>query len=97
MIREIITVDPKTGESTSNIINNKLYGVYNVISNKTVRQYEHFRIWWKNKNPEIPGSNMEKTNRGYFIDGYNVDLASADQWFAATKNNKNWKPKNFKK
>lgn len=96
-IREIITtkVDKETGEEIqiSNIINGKLYGVYHVISNKTVREYEKFYVYWKNKDKNIPGSIMERTNRGYFIDGYHVDEKAIETWFAKTKNNRNWRPK----
>ena len=69
--------------------NGLLYGVYSVISHKTVRNKERFVVRWRNKDKSIPGFTMEETNRGYFIDGYNVDLKSADKWFALTKNNKN--------
>jgi len=96
-IREIITtkVNKETGEEiqVSNIINDKLYGVYHVISNKTVRENEKFHVYWKNKDKNIPGSIMERTNRGYFIDGYNVDEKAVETWFAMTKNNRNWRPK----
>lgn len=96
-IREIITtkVNKETGEEVqiSNIINDKLYGVYHVISNKTVREHEKFYIRWKNKDKNIPGAIMERTNRGYFIDGYNVDEKAIETWFTMTKNNRNWHSK----
>ena len=96
-IREIITtkVNKETGEEIqiSNIINGKLYGVYDVISNKTIREHEKFYVYWKNKDKNIPGSIMERTNRGYFIDGYHVDEKAIETWFAMTKNNRNWRPK----
>lgn len=96
-IREIITtkVNKETGEEIqiSNIINGKLYGVYSIVSNKTVRVYERFIRRWKNKDKSIPGSIMEKTNRGYFIDGYHVDEKAIETWFAMTKNDRNWRSK----
>ena len=90
-----VLVDKETGEEVqiSNIINGKLYGVYSVVSNKTVREHEKFIRRWKNKNKNIPGSIMERTNRGYFIDGYNVDEKAVETQFAMTKNNRNWHPK----
>lgn len=96
-IREIFTemVDHETGEiiMVSNIRDGKLYGVYSVVSNKTVRQKEKFCIRWKNRDKKVPGLLMEFTNRGYFIDGYNVDEKAVDTWFLATKNNRNWRPR----
>jgi len=96
-IREIITtkVDKETGEEIqiSNIINGKLYGVYSVVSNKTVREHEKFIRRWKNKNKNVPGAIMEHTNRGWFIDGYNVDEKSTNDWFTMTKIDRNWHPK----
>ena len=70
----------------------KLYGVYSVVSNKTVRKSENFFVRWRNKNKEIPGKEMIKTNRGWFIDGYNVDEKSADTWFNMTGNDRKWRP-----
>ena len=79
-----------------------LYGVYAVVSNKTVRQNEKLYIVWYNKDESIPGSKMVKTNRGYFIDGYNVDEKAVTTWFDMTKldrtkksnfKNKSWKNK----
>lgn len=96
-IREIITtkVDKETGEEIqiSNIINGKLYGVYSVVSNKTVREHEKFIRRWKNKNKNVSGTIMEHTNRGWFIDGYNVDEKSINDWFTMTKIDRNWHPK----
>ena len=96
-IREIISQreDKETGEIflVSNIKDGKLYGVYNVVSNKTVRENEKFYIRWRNKNENVPGTLMERTNRGYFIDGYHVDEKAIESWFAMTKNNRNWRPK----
>ena len=73
--------------------NGLLYGGYSVISNKTVRAKEKFMVRWINKNPDIPGKEMIKTNRGYFIDGYNVDLRSTNLWFSLTGLDKNYRPK----
>jgi len=70
----------------------KLYGVYSVISNKSVRMNERFYVCWYNKTKEVPGKKMVKTNRGWFIDGHNVDEKSADMWFEMTKNDKAWRP-----
>lgn len=66
-----------------------LYGGYSVISNKTVREKEKFLIRWRNKNPNIPGKEMIKTNRGYFLDGYNIDERSTKLWFTLTGLNRN--------
>lgn len=53
----------------------KLHGLYSIISNKTIREHEKmFKRFPRNK--YVPG-NLIQTNRGYFIDGKNVDLASA--------------------
>lgn len=66
--------------------NNKLYGIYNVISKKTIRKDEkYFKKFRGYKS--VPG-NMVKTNRGYFIDGYNVDPKSANIWFESVKLNR---------
>lgn len=70
----------------------KLYGMFSVISNKTVRAKENFFVRWKNKNKDFPSKEMIKTNRGWFIDGHNVDEKSADIWFNATGNDRNWRP-----
>ena len=78
-----------TKEEKSVFENGLLYGVYAVVSHKTVRQKEKFVVRWRNRDKSIPGITMEQTNRGYFIDGYNVDLKSANLWFASTKNDKN--------
>lgn len=86
--------NPETQEVQSDFINGLLYGGYSVISNKTVRAKEKFLVRWKNKDPNIPGKEMVKTNRGYFIDGYNVDERSVKLWFALTGCNRY---KKFKK
>ncbi len=82
-------LDNIKNEEVSVFINGLLYGIYSVISNKTVRVKEKFLKRWYNRNPEIPGEEMIKTNRGYFIDGYNVDQRSVDLWFYSTKLNRN--------
>ena len=61
----------------------KLYGIYSVVSNKTIRPAEKYYKKFRG-NKQVLGS-MEKTNRGYFIDGYNVDMASANMWFDYVK------------
>lgn len=100
-IREIITevVDPQTGEITevSNFQNGLLYGLYAVVSNKTVRAKERLMIRWKNRNSSVPGNEMIKTNRGWFLDGYQLDEKSTELWFTATKNHRSWRPKENKK
>lgn len=100
-IREIITkvVNKETGEITevSNFQNGLLYGIYSVISNKTVRDKEKLMIRWWNKNKNVPGNEMIKTNRGWFLDGYHIDERSIEQWFIATKNDRSWRPGKSKK
>lgn len=95
--KEIITevVDKETGEiiEVSNFKNGLLYGLFAVISNKTVREKEKFLVRWFNKNKAVPGAIMERTNRGYFIDGYNVDEKSVERWFSMTGLDRKWKPK----
>ena len=58
----------------------KLYDIFNVVDNKTVRKHENFYRRFKRTQKEIPGV-LVKTNRGYFIDGHRVDLKSAKTWF----------------
>lgn len=68
----------------------KLYDLYEVVSNKTVRKNEKYYKRFKG-NKAVPGV-MVKTNRGYFIDGHQVDLKSVDLWFnllKATRNGQN--------
>lgn len=95
--KEIITevVDKETGEviEVSNFENGLLYGLFSVVSNKTVRENEKFLVRWFNKDKTVPGAVMTRTNRGYFIDGYNVDERSIKLWFNLTKLDRNWKPK----
>lgn len=57
----------------------KLFGIYNVISNKTVRTHEDFYKKFKFRNKYVLGT-LIQTNRGYFINAHNVDLASAELW-----------------
>lgn len=64
----------------------KLHGLFSVISNKTIRTNEKFYKKFKG-DKSVPGS-MVKTNRGYFIDGYNVDQKSANLWFDLVRNSK---------
>lgn len=73
-----------------------LYDMYAVVSNKTVRKNEKKSHYWINKNEEVPGKMMVKTNRGYFLDGYNIDEKSTDKWFTLTGLPRYRKPK-FKK
>ena len=58
----------------------KLYDIFNVVDNKTVRKHENFYKRFKKASKESFGT-MVKTNRGYFIDGHHVDLRSAKTWF----------------
>lgn len=58
----------------------KLYDIFNVVDNKTVRKHENFYKKFKKTSKESFGV-MVKTNRGYFIDGHHVDLRSAKTWF----------------
>ena len=58
----------------------KLYNIYYVVDNKTVRKHENFYKKFKKASKESLGT-MIKTNRGYFIDGHHVDLKSAKTWF----------------
>lgn len=100
VIREIVTriINEQTGEllkEVSNFENGLLYGVYAVVSNKTVRTKEKLLIRWYNKKADIPGKEMVKTNRGWFIDGYQVDDRSVNDWFRLTGNTKNPKPKKW--
>lgn len=100
-IREIITtlIDKETGEVTevSNFKNGLLYGLYAVVSNKTVRAKEKRMTRWWNNNTSIPGYEMIRTNRGWFLDGYQLDEKSTDKWFMLTKNERYPKPKKEKK
>lgn len=54
----------------------KLYDLYSIVSNKHVRKNEKlYRRYPKNK--ILPGT-LVKTNRGFFIDGHNVDQKAVD-------------------
>lgn len=64
----------------------KLYDLYTVISNKTVRKNEKYYKKYRGSQ-SAPGT-MIKTNRGYFIDGHNVDQKSVDLWFSLVKKSK---------
>ena len=57
----------------------KLYDIFYVVDNKTVRKHENFYKRFKKASKESFGI-MIRTNRGYFIDGFHVDLRSAKTW-----------------
>ena len=57
----------------------KLYDIFYVVDNKTVRKHENFYKRFKKASKESFGV-MVRTNRGYFIDGFHVDLRSANTW-----------------
>ena len=65
----------------------KLYDIFNVVDNKTVRKHENFYKRFKKASKDALGT-MVKTNRGYFIDGHHVDLRSAKTWFEINGHNK---------
>ena len=65
----------------------KLYDIFNVVDNKTVRKHENFYKRFKKASKDVLGT-MVKTNRGYFIDGHHVDLKSAKTWFEMNGHNK---------
>ena len=58
----------------------KLYNLYSVISNKTVRRNEKFYKRFP-KRADVKGT-LVKTNRGYFIDGHHVDMKSVETYLA---------------
>ena len=98
IIREIITriINEETGEiikEISNFQNGLLYGVYAVTNNQTVRAKERTYIRWFNRNKNIPGNEMIKTNRGWFLDGYHLDEKSTQKWFDMTGNDRFSNPK----
>ena len=65
----------------------KLYNLYSIISNKTIRKNE--KLYKRHpKNKFVPGT-LIKTNRGYFIDGKNVDLKSAELYQSFVQSAKN--------
>jgi hypothetical protein len=88
-------VEQKPKEEINIFENGLLYGGYSVISNKTVRTKEKLLIRWRNNNTKVPGKEMVKTNRGYFLDGYNIDERSIKLWFSLTGLNRNQKPKKY--
>ena len=65
----------------------KLYDIFCVVDNKTVRKHENFYKKFRKGNKSNLGT-MVKTNRGYFIDGRHVDLKSAKTWFEINGYNK---------
>jgi len=65
----------------------KLYGLYCVISNKKVRRNEKKYKRFKSVKG-VPGV-LVKTNRGYFIDGREVDKKAVETYFALCKAAKN--------
>ena len=65
----------------------KLYDIFNVVDNKTIRKHENFYKRFKKTSKESFGT-MIKTNRGYFIDGHHVDFMSAKTWFEMNGYNK---------
>ena len=65
----------------------KLYDIFYVTDNKTVRKHENFYKKFKRASKDAYGT-MIKTNRGYFIDGHHVDLKSAKTWFEINGYNK---------
>lgn len=64
----------------------KLHGLYCVISKKTIRKHEKKYKRFK-KIDGVPGT-LVKTNRGYFIDGHEVDRKSVELYFNLCKQNK---------
>ena len=58
----------------------KLYDIFCVVDNKTVRKHENFYKKFRKGNKSNLGT-MVKTNRGYFIDNHLVDSRSAKSWF----------------
>ena len=64
----------------------KLYNLYSVISNKTVRQNEKFFKKFP-YHKFVPGK-LVQTNRGYFIDGHNVDQKSVELYNSLVKSAK---------
>lgn len=62
---------------------NKLYDLYWVISNKTVRKNE--KKYKRFKRVEgVPGT-LVRTNRGWFIDGHEVDKKAVQTYFNLCK------------
>lgn len=63
----------------------KLYNLYNVISNKTVRDHEKHYRKFRRKNDNVLGR-LVQTSRGYFINGHQVDLAAVHLWHELNNN-----------
>ncbi len=64
----------------------KLYNLYSIVSNKTVRKNEKsYKRFPHHK--FVPGK-LVQTNRGYFIDGYNVDQKSVELYNSLVKSAK---------
>jgi hypothetical protein len=61
----------------------KLYNLYCVVSNKKVRRNEKKYKRYPSVNG-VPGV-MVKTNRGYFIDGRQVDIKAVKTYLALCK------------
>lgn len=58
---------------------NKLYLIYNIVDNKTVRTNENLYRKFRRQNKYVLGT-LVKTNRGFFIDGKHVDQAAFNTW-----------------
>lgn len=76
----------------------KLYNLYSIVSNKTVRKHEKFYKRYP-RHKFVPGI-LIQTNRGFFIDGYNVDQKSVTLYQSLVDSAKNggitapmWNPK----
>ena len=61
----------------------KLYGLYCVISNKKIRHNE--KLYKRFLKPKGVKGTLVKTNRGYFIDGRQVDMKSVETYFDLCK------------
>lgn len=61
----------------------KLYDIYCVISDKKVRKNENFYKRYP-RSKTLPGT-LIKTNRGYFIDGQNVDQKAVETYIETIK------------
>lgn len=77
----------------------KLYNLYSVVSNKTVRMNEKKHKYYP-RHQFVPGILVE-TNRGFFIDKHHVDLKSAELHQSLVKSAKTggitapmWNPEN---
>lgn len=65
----------------------KLHGLYCVISNKKVRRNEKFYKRYPSVKG-VPGV-LVKTNRGYFIDGHEVDKKAVETYFGLCNSMRN--------